>query len=106
MVENAVAMALLRNYERPDRLSETFVAPERLHVWRTGSGGEIDFVAGPRDALEVVEVKYRNDAGRRAAAAAVQALPGRSVVMATKNELSHDKSYSLVPASLLLWALG
>ena len=104
LVENAIGMALLRRYEPPDRLAETFVAPERLHVWRTGRGGEIDFVAGPRGALEIVEVKYQNAPSRRAAAA--QALPGRPVVMATKSELSTAESYSLIPASLLLWALG
>lgn len=106
LVENAIGMALFRRYEPPDRLAETFVAPERLHVWRTGRGGEIDFVAGPRGALEIVEVKYQNAPGRRAAAAAAQALPGRPVVMATKSELSTAESYSLIPASLLLWALG
>jgi predicted AAA+ superfamily ATPase len=106
LVENVVGMALLRRYEPPDRLAENFVTPERLHVWRTGRGSEIDFVAGPRSALEVVEVKYQNDPGRRAAAAAAQGLPGRPVIMATKNELSAAENYSLVPASLLLWALG
>ena len=32
------------------------VAPERLHVWGTRRGGEIDFVCGPRNRIDAVEV--------------------------------------------------
>lgn len=106
LVENVVGMALYRRYEPAERIAETFAAPERLHIWRTRSGGEIDFVAGPRTKLDVVEVKYRSRAGRAAAAAAAKSLPGRPVVMATKDELRSVDVYGLVPTSLLLWALG
>lgn len=106
LVENAVGLALYRRYEPPERLAETFVAPDRLHIWKTSSGGEIDFVAGAASELDVVEVKYRNNPGRGAAAAAAKAHPGRPVVMATKQHLESRDRYTLIPASLLLWALG
>ena len=106
LVENVIGTALLRRYEPPERLLETFILPERLHIWQTARGGEIDFVCGPRRELDVVEVKYRRDPGTTAAAAAARAHPGRPVVMATKELLRHAERYSLVPAHLLLWALG
>jgi uncharacterized protein len=106
LVEDVIGMALLRRYEPPPRLLETFVLPERLHIWQTARGGEIDFVCGPRRELDVVEVKYRRDPGTSAAAAAWRAHPGRPVVLATKDVLRHAERYTLVPAHLLLWALG
>jgi predicted AAA+ superfamily ATPase len=106
LVENAVGMALLRRYEPTERLLETFVLPERLHIWQTARGGEIDFVCGPRQALDVVEVKYRENPGLSAASAAARAHPGRPVLMATKNVLRDTEHYTLLPANMLLWALG
>ncbi|MGH2912775.1 MAG: ATP-binding protein [Solirubrobacteraceae bacterium] len=106
LVENAIGIALLRRYEPPERLIETFVAPERLHVWQTARGGEIDFVCGPRRALDLVEVKYRENPSLSAAAAAARAQPGRPATMATKNTLRVSESYTLLPAHTLLWALG
>jgi len=106
LVENAVGLALYRRYEPAERLVESFVSPDHLHIWKTTTGGEIDFVAGPASDLDIVEVKYQNNPGVGRAAAAVKAHPGRPVVMATKTELDFRENYSLVPASLLLWALG
>jgi uncharacterized protein len=106
LVENAVGMALLRRYEPADRLIETFILPERLHIWQTARGGEIDFVCGPRRELDIVEVKYRENPGLAAAAAAARAHPGRPVVMATKSAYRVAERYSLLPAHTLLWALG
>jgi len=106
LVENAVGMALLRRYEPADRLIETFILPERLHIWQTARGGEIDFVCGPRRELDVVEVKYRENPGLAAAAAAARAHPGRPIVMATKSAYRVAERYSLLPAHTLLWALG
>jgi predicted AAA+ superfamily ATPase len=106
LVENAVGIALLRRYEPPDRLLETFVLPERLHIWQTARGGEIDFVCGPRPGLDVVEVKYRTSPGASAASAAARAHPGRPVVMATRDLFRPADNYTLVPAHTLLWALG
>ncbi len=106
LVENAVGLALYRRYEPPERLPETFVAPDRLHIWKTSTGGEIDFVAGAANELDVVEVKYQNNPGLGAAAAAAKAHPGRPIVMTTKQHLDFRADYTLIPASLLLWALG
>ena len=47
LVENAIGIALLRRYEPEERLIETFILPERLHIWQTARGGEIDFVCWP-----------------------------------------------------------
>lgn len=106
LVENAVGLALYRRYEPRDRLIESFVAPDRLHIWQTARGGEVDFAAGPRRSLEFVEVKYRNDIDLRAGAATARAQPGRPAVVATKDQMLFRDEYSLVPAALLLWALG
>jgi uncharacterized protein len=106
LVENAVGMALLRRYEPPDRLIETFSLPERLHIWQTARGGEIDFVCGLRRGLDVVEVKYREQPGLSAAAAATRSHPGRPTVLATKDTLRISDRYTLLPAHTLLWALG
>jgi uncharacterized protein len=106
LVENAVGLALLRRYERPERLIETFVLPERLHIWHTARGGEIDFVCGPRHELDVVEVKYSEHPALSAAAAAARAHPGRPTAMATKSLYRPGERYTLLPAHTLLWALG
>jgi len=106
LVEDMVGVALYRGYEPPEQMPETFSLPQRLHIWQTARGGEVDFVAGPRRELDVVEVKYRGDPGRSAAAAAARAHPRRPVVLVTKDAFEIGERYSLVPASLLLWALG
>ena len=106
LVENVIGLALLRHYEPADRLQETFVLPERLHIWQTARGGEIDFVCGPRRELDIVEVKYRDDPPATAAAAAARAHPGRPVLLATKSTLRTTDAYTLIPAHTLLWALG
>lgn len=106
LIENVVAGTLYRRYEPPEQQFQGFVAPRRLHVWGTAGGGEIDFVCGPRDALEVAEVKFRRRIDGRSLSAMRRALPGRPTVVATKDELAFRDNLLLVPASLLLWALG
>lgn len=106
LVESVVGMALLRRYEPADRLIETFILPERLHIWHTARGGEIDFVCGPRQELDLVEVKYRERPGLTAAAAAARSHPHRPAVLATKDTLSISERYTLLPTHTLLWALG
>jgi predicted AAA+ superfamily ATPase len=106
LIENMVGLALYRRYEPQRRLIETFDSPERLHIWQTAKGGEIDFVAGRRGALDVVEVKHRSHIDLRGPAAVAKAHPGRPIVVATKDDLRFADAYSLVPAHLLLWALG
>jgi predicted AAA+ superfamily ATPase len=105
-VENAVALALHRRYEPSERSAESFPAPERLHVWGTSKGGEIDFVCGPRDAIEAVEVADWAKVNRQKATAPMRALPGRPAIVATREELEFSPTANLVPAALLLWALS
>jgi predicted AAA+ superfamily ATPase len=105
-VENAIALALYRRYEPPERNAENFQAPERLHVWGTRRGGEIDFVCGPRAAIDAVEVADWAKVNRQKATAPMRALPGRPAIVATRDELQLDGSVNLVPAALLLWALS
>ena len=105
-VENAVALALYRRYEPAERSAESFAAPERLHVWGTRRGGEVDFVCGPRGGIEAVEVADRATVDRRKATAPGRALPGRPAVVATRNELEFGSTANLIPAALLLWGLS
>ncbi len=105
-VENAVALALYRRYEPPERNAENMRAPERLHVWGTRRGGEIDFVCGPREQIDAVEVADWASLDRRKATAPARALPGRPSLVASRDELDFGKSANIVPAALLLWALS
>jgi predicted AAA+ superfamily ATPase len=106
LVENAVAMALFRRYEPLDQQFEGFLTPRDLHVWGSARGGEIDFVCGPRQRIEAVEVKYRVRVDRRSAVAVSRAFPGRPAVVVTRDELRFTPTYALIPAGLFLWALG
>jgi predicted AAA+ superfamily ATPase len=105
-VENALALALYRRYEPSERSAEAFPCPERLHVWGTSRGGEIDFVCGPRSAIDAVEVADWNRTSRQKATAPMRALPGRPSLVATRDELDFGATANLVPAWLLLWALS
>jgi predicted AAA+ superfamily ATPase len=105
-VENAVALALYRHYEPQERSAENMVAPERLHVWGTRRGGEIDFVCGPRERIDAVEVADWATLDRRKATAPARALPGRPSVVASRDEFDFGKSANVIPAALLLWALS
>ena len=105
-VENSLALALYRRYESSERSAESFPCPERLHVWGTRRGGEIDFVCGPRDSVDAVEVADWNRTSRQKATAPMRALPGRPSVVATRDELDFGPTANLVPAWLLLWALS
>ncbi len=104
-VENAVALALYRRYEPSERSAEGFIAPERLHVWGTRRGGEIDFVCGPREAIEAVEVADWARVSRQKATAPMRALPGRPSLVVTRDELEFGRSANLLPAALFLWAV-
>jgi predicted AAA+ superfamily ATPase len=106
LVENVIGVTLFRRYEPVDRMPETFVLPERLHIWQTNRGGEIDFVAGPRHALDVVEVKWQRNPSVTAATGAARAHPGRPVVLATLDMERTSRTWSAVPVPALLWALG
>jgi predicted AAA+ superfamily ATPase len=105
-IENAIALGLYRRYEPAERSPENTTAPERLHVWGTRSGGEIDFVCGPREDIEAVEVADWNRLNRQKATAPMRALPNRPAIVATRHELEFGATANLVPAAMLLWALS
>ncbi len=106
LVENAIGLALYRRYEPPERAIESFVSPDRLHVWRTARSTEVDFVAGPRQELDIVEVKYQRHLDLRKVAGIPKAHPGRPTVIATYEDLLFADAYTLLPSHTLLWALG
>lgn len=105
-VENAVALHLFRRYETGARRAGTFPAPDRLHVWGTSHGGEIDFVCGQRNEIQAVEVADWAHLNRQKATAPMRALPGRPSLVATRKDLAFGPTSNLVPAALLLWALS
>src|ERR1700691_913616 len=98
-IENALALALYRRYEPSERNAENFHAPERLHIWGTRKGGEIDFVCGPRTAIDAVEVADWAKVNRQKATAPMRALPGRPAIVATRDELRLEGAVDLVPAA-------
>ncbi|HET6571881.1 MAG TPA: hypothetical protein VFG58_10395, partial [Solirubrobacterales bacterium] len=106
LVENVVGLALYHRYEAPSSRLEGFDAPSSLHVWQTRRAGEIDFVCGSRSGPELVEVKYQATPDLRRVAAIPRAFPGRPVAVATKSSFERRTGYALVPAPMLLWALG
>ncbi|HVB05499.1 MAG TPA: ATP-binding protein [Acidimicrobiales bacterium] len=106
LVENAVGIHLYRRYEPSARQPETFVAPDCLHVWGTRSGGEIDFVCGPRDGIDAVEVADWVKVNRQKATAPMRALPDRLSLVATRTELEFGSGVNLVPAAMLAWAVS
>lgn len=106
LVENVVALALYRRYEPNDRQAENFAIPERLHVWGTRRGGEIDFVAGPRSGIHAAEVADWSQVDGRKATAPMRALPGRPTAVVTRDQLEFRRTANLIPAALLLWALS
>ena len=106
MVENLIALALLRAATPREELADAFNDPSALHVWGTSSGGEIDFVHGSRKRAVAVEVAYQRSPDRRKAAALPKAFPGRPCIMVTRDKLEWHERYALVPAALFLWALG
>ncbi|MGH7882222.1 MAG: ATP-binding protein [Candidatus Dormibacteraceae bacterium] len=106
LVENVLAIALLRRYEPGYLQLAGFAAPTNLHSWRTSSGGEIDFVMGSRDLAEVVESKYSNKITGRHLQSIKAAFGSRPAVVASKDILRFENSISIMPASMLAWALG
>ncbi len=106
LIENLVALALYRRCEPAARQAETWALPDRLHVWQTTSGGEVDLVCGLRPDLDAVEVKYQARPDLRKAGGMARGFPGRPVIIVTQDRLEWRSGYVLIPASLLLWALG
>jgi hypothetical protein len=74
-------------------------------LYRIGSHTSLG-ETGARPGVEAAEVKYRNRIDRRDLSGLRRAFRDRPVVMATKDELDLGEDYALVPAHLLLWAIG
>jgi predicted AAA+ superfamily ATPase len=107
LVENALALALLRRYEPIVQQYRGFVEPTTVHLWRSKRGGEIDFLAGSRREFDLVEVKYQDRVDRRILNGLRAAFPGRPAIVASRGELALvDEHSALVPAPLLAWVLG
>jgi uncharacterized protein len=106
LVENAIALGLLRRYEPEYAQMYGFGMPTRVHFWRSARGTEIDFLAGPRSEIECVEVKWQTRVDRRALSGMLRAFPGRPAVIASKDELELRNEGALIPAHVLAWALG
>ncbi|HEY8808939.1 MAG TPA: hypothetical protein VIM28_02855 [Solirubrobacterales bacterium] len=66
----------------------------------------IDFVCGPREQIDAVEVADWARLDRRKAKVPGRSLPGRPAVVASRDELDFGKSANVIPAVLLLWALS
>ncbi len=104
-VENAIAVALYRKYELPERQTDGFNDPDRLHVYETSSPREIDFICGLRRGAELVEVKFQRSAKLSDAQTMRKAFPKRVGIVASIDDLQFEESFAVIPAALLLWAL-
>lgn len=105
-VENVLAIALYRKYEPPERQADGFGDSDRLHVYETSTPREIDFVCGPRRSAELVEVKFQRRVSLAAAQTMRKAFPSRCGIVASIDSFELGERFAVVPASLLLWALG
>jgi len=101
LVENAIAIALLRDVER-DAL-ERFSHPDRLFYWRSSDGREIDFLVTGDQPL-TIESKYVERPSGKDYESIVKAF-GRGV-MVSRREVETDRSVLTVPAGVLLALLG
>lgn len=101
LVENALAIALLRHVER-DPL-ERFALPQALYYWRSADGREIDFLIA-RDEIVVVESKYAARQTGKDYESITRAF-GRGI-MVTRHEVDTDRPVLTIPAGVFLALLG
>lgn len=101
MVENALAIALLRHAER-DAL-ERFSAPDHLFYWRSGDGREIDFVVTGARTI-AIESKYAQRITGKDRESISKAFG--SGVLVTRRDLDVDRPVVSIPAGVLLATLG
>ncbi len=105
-VEAAIGTALYRRYEPEDSQATGMEDPARLHVWQTTRGREIDFVCGPRAAIECVEVKYQARITGHDSVGMRKAFPGRPALLVSRDAFRLADDHVVAPAALVLWALG
>jgi predicted AAA+ superfamily ATPase len=101
LVENALAIALLRHAQR-DAL-ERFAHPDRLFYWRSNDGREIDFVVAEPQVL-ALESKYAERTTGKDYESITKAF-GRGI-MVTRRDVDVDQPVLTVPAGVLLALLG
>ena len=102
LVENVLAVNLFRHVEL--NALESFAVPQRLFLWRSGRGREIDFVAETGSSVVAVECKYRAEPSGKDYESMSKAF-GRGV-MASRTALFTDRPILTVPVGVLLVALG
>ena len=102
LVENLLAIALFRHAER-DAL-ERFREPQRLFLWRSSDGREIDFVTPIGDGTLALESKF----GRRVDGKDYESIEKAfgSGVMVSQQTVITDRKILTVPAGVLLVLLG
>lgn len=101
LVENALAIALLRHAER--HALERFASPDRLHYWRSAQGREIDFVVHDQVPI-AIESKYVERPTGKDYESMTKAF-GRGV-MVSRQAVDVERPVLTVPAGVLLALLG
>lgn len=102
LVENVLAVSLFRHVER--NALESFAVPQRLFLWRSARGREIDFIVDVGPTVIPVECKYTADPSGKDYESMAKAF-GRGV-MASRVALTTDREVLTVPVGALLVALG
>jgi predicted AAA+ superfamily ATPase len=105
-VENAFAIALYRHYESVERQADGFNDPDGLHVYETSGPREIDFICGPRWSAELLEVKFQRNVAFADTQVMRRAFPTRTGIVASIDSCNLGERVAVVPAALVLWALG
>jgi predicted AAA+ superfamily ATPase len=101
LVENLLAIALLRHTERD--VLERFAAPEHVFVWRSADDREIDFLVDVGRPIPL-ESKYASRPTGKDYESMTKAF-GRGI-MASRRTLDAERSILTVPAGVLLALLG
>ncbi len=102
LVENVLAISLFRHVER--NALESFAVPQRLFLWRSARGREIDFIADTGAVTVPVESKYTAEPDGKDYESMSKAF-GRGV-MASRQMLVTDRPILTVPVGVLLASIG
>lgn len=101
LVENLVALALLRHSERD--VLEHFAVQEHLFIWRSADGREIDFLVGVGMTIPL-ECKYATHPTGKDYESMTKAF-GRGI-MASRRTFEAERPILTVPVGVLLAVLG
>ena len=105
-VENVTALSLYRRYETVERQADGFTDPDRLHIYETSAPREIDFICRQRRDAELLEVKFQRNVSLAATQAMRRAFPTRMGIVTSIDSFESGDRFAVVPACLVLWALG